>query len=69
MTPENVAWRLYCWLPVRAVFIEQILYRDTVQFPGFQQRAEIANAKLQALITQGSNKCIRYWKHHNFNNT
>ena len=75
MTPENVAWRLYLLAAglqityhIRSVFVEQILYRDTVQFPGFRQRAAVANAKLEALITQGGNKCVKFWKHHNFNN-
>ena len=71
--PDKVAWRLYLLAAglqityhIRSVFIEQILYRDTVQFPRFRHRADLANSKLEALTTGLGNKCVAFWNHHNF---
>ena len=51
---------------IRYIFIEQILYRDTVQFPDFKWWADAANDKVQALIAHLSNKRVRCWEHRNF---
>jgi len=71
--PYKVARCLYsmaCGLQIRFhiryVFIEQILDRDAVQYPGFHQLVQDANDKIQALVDQGANKSVRFWKHHNF---
>ena len=65
MAPDQVAWRLYLLAAglqihyhIRYVFIEQIIGRDTVQFPDFKWRADAANDKVKALIAQLSNKRV-----------
>lgn len=75
MDPEMVAWRLYLLASglqiqynIRYVFIEQILYRDLEKFPDFRWRADAANEKVKQLVTQLSNKRVKYWQHRNFSN-
>lgn len=53
---------------IRYVFVDQIINRDTVLFPGFQLRAKEANDALQQLIEKGNNPSIRFWHHLNFQN-
>lgn len=75
VSPAKVAQSLYALAlslqvtyNIRYVFVEQIINRDTVQYPAFQSRAETANTLLQELITKGNNPAIRFWRHFNFCN-
>jgi lysophospholipase L1-like esterase len=53
---------------VRYVFLDQIINRDPLKFPGFLALAQQANLSLQQLIKQGNNPSVRLWKHRNLVN-
>ena len=53
---------------IRYVFVEQIIKRDTVQFPAFQLRAKDAKTLLEVHINRRTNTSKRFWQHFNFCN-
>lgn len=58
-----LARRLQIMYNIRYVFIEQILNRSPLIYPGFKAKARQANAQVQAYINQGNSPHIKYWKH------
>jgi hypothetical protein len=73
-SPSQVAHKL--WDPalsiqarykIRYVFIDQIINRDPVKFPGFAAKALVTNAQLEQLTSQAGSS-VKFWKHRNFRN-
>ena len=62
----SLAQNLQAAYNLRYVFLDQIINRDPLKYPGFSLRAKETNTLLQQLLSQAANPAIILWHHRNF---